>query len=132
MPGTRAQPLAHVRMGQREMLRLSLRCPRSRTALHPVAPWSAADPCPRCGDEIVRLREQVGTRRWHREHVRAVAQRARQVERVAANAPGRKKVDAGKPGSVRRPPVWFRDRSAIQASPCITAAVLGMVGLAKP
>jgi hypothetical protein len=30
-------------------VRLPLRCPRSRTAVHPVAPWSVADPCPRCG-----------------------------------------------------------------------------------
>jgi hypothetical protein len=30
----------------------ALRCPRSRTVKHPVKPWKAGGPCPRCGEAM--------------------------------------------------------------------------------
>lgn len=32
--------------------RIALRCPRSRTATHPVKPWKANGPCPSCGGKM--------------------------------------------------------------------------------
>jgi hypothetical protein len=34
--------------------RLPLRCPRKRTAKHPVKAWSAGGPCPKCGGTMKR------------------------------------------------------------------------------
>ena len=37
--------------------KIPLRCPRSRTAKHPVKPWKSNGPCPGCGGKMLTSRE---------------------------------------------------------------------------
>jgi len=40
------------RPGDPKIPRLPLRCPRAKKVKHPVQPWTAGGPCPRCGTKM--------------------------------------------------------------------------------